>query len=151
MPKKKDDSQVLHNIASHLNRNMKKPTETPEDLIMKQASKGAFNRMQNTHVVADGDPTPTKSKGVELPKPAGKVYPMPIGGYTLPLVGIPTVDMTSILAMILCLESDHNPRIKGLLDEAKFQMKDMNEKQIYPRQAPIKKKKRKKRARSKKR
>ena len=149
--KKAEESSVLHNIASHLSQNMQKPSESPSDLIKNQVKNNAFNRMQNTKVVADGDSiktdgASTKKDSLELNKPSGQVYPLKLGGYTLPLVGIPTVDMTSILALILCLESDHNPRIKKLLEEAKFQMKDMNDKQIFPR-----KEKKKKRARSKKR
>lgn len=148
MTKKKEDADnVLHHIVSTMSQNMPKPDETPEDLIKRQASKNTFDRVKNMGVVADG--APRKMDKLELPKPKGQVYPMPMGGYTLPLVGIPTVDMTSILALIFCLEADYNPRIKKLLDEAKFTMKDMYEKVIYPR--PEKKAKRKKRARSKKR
>jgi hypothetical protein len=144
---KKEDSAILHNIASHLSQNMPKPSESPEDLIKQQATNNAFNRMKNTKVVADGKPMETRTD-MELPKPAAQVYPMPLGGYKIPMVGIPTVDMNVILTTILCLESDHNPRIRAWLKEANFSMQDMDGKQIFPRKE---KKKRKKRARSKKR
>jgi len=143
---RKEDSSILHNIASHLSQNMPKPSESPEDLIKQQVQNSAFNRMKNTKVMADGDGS--SSDKMELPKPAAKVYPMSIGGYKVPMVGIPTVDMNVILTTILCLESDYNPRIRAWLSEANFSMQDMDGKQIFPRKE---KKRRKKRVRSKKR
>jgi len=137
MEEKNRENEVLHNIADHISKNMPQPEESPLDLIKGQASQNAFNRMKNTHVVADSK----KSNEPELPKAAPEVHPLVIGGHRLPMVGIPTVDMVTIFATILSLESDFNPRIKKWLDEAKFQMKDMDEKVVYPR----KKAKRKKR------